>query len=266
MATALDTYQQNGWCKFAADEQILEWTEHAQPAVKSAIKDTHNQHWFRYQNTWFVGVNALPNDSYGRVLGGPPLQGAAANFIQQKLGRDISKLDQAQISAMYPGYPKPSETEPTASFNYRVKRDAAHVDGLLRESNGTARYAQEFHEYILAISMTHNDSGSSPFVVWQGSHNLFNAEFSRFFDGYSTDQIAKMDLSECYKSIRKTVFNTCKRVELPLKYGECVVAHRMLLHGTAPWQEDINDNQPRILCFFRPITLTAKQWLSASDF
>ena len=273
LSGAADDYQQHGWCRFGADADVLQWVHHALPAAEKAISASQHRHWFRYQNTWFVGVNALPNNDRGQVENGPPLQGQAADFIRQKLKADMSSLDQAQVSAIFAGYPKPSETEPETFFNYRLRRDAAHIDGLLKDStvSESARFAREYHEYILAIGMTNNDNSASPLVVWRGSHAVFQSEFVRFFAGYEAKRIGSTDISGFYRSVRKRVLESCERVELPLQRGESVVAHRMLLHGTAPWRDrgeeprlNAQPNTPRILCFFRPITLTADEWLTKS--
>src|SRR5512137_2469624 len=123
----------SGWTVFAHDPALAAWVDAALPAARAAIAAPENTKWFRYGGTWFAGVNALPNDARGAVPGGPPLAGAAVDFIREVLGLTAFAWDSAQVSVCYPGYPQPMEGESAATFQYRVNRDAAHVDGVQRE-------------------------------------------------------------------------------------------------------------------------------------
>ena len=73
-----ETFLQQGFLRFAADDSSLDWARHALPFAAAAARDPAQAHWLRCGGTWFVGVDALPNDGAGRVPGGPPLAGAAA--------------------------------------------------------------------------------------------------------------------------------------------------------------------------------------------
>ena len=44
---------------------------------------------------------------------------------------NLKPYHKAQLSVIFPGYPKPRIGDSEAAFEYRRKRDAAHVDGLL---------------------------------------------------------------------------------------------------------------------------------------
>ena len=50
----------------------------------------------------------------GLVAGGPPLGGAAMDFVRGELGHSLP-LHRAQVSVCYPGYPKPSAEESEAA-------------------------------------------------------------------------------------------------------------------------------------------------------
>ena len=86
-----------------------------------AAKDPAQAHWLRCGGTWFVGVDALPNDAEGRLPGGPPLGGAAVDFITGALGLKLP-MHRAQLSVCYPGYPQPSPEESEAAYGFRLRR------------------------------------------------------------------------------------------------------------------------------------------------
>lgn len=257
----LRQFHQDGYCVFGADEDINHWLDSIEGSAFAAISDPAHQHWWRYQKTWFVGVNTLNNDGYGRVNLGPKLRGRVIDFIVDSLGEPIGQLDRAQISAIYPGYPMPSKEDSPASFQFRKSRDAAHIDGLLK-GNRNQRFALEYHDYILAISLSDGSCEASPFVVWEKSHKLMQQAFRSFYQQVEEKDVATTDIQAYYSSVRRRVFDVCKRVELPLKRGQAVVAHRMLLHGTAPWRNGAVDKK-RVLCFFRPQNYGFNRWLSS---
>ena len=65
------------------------------------------------------------------------------------------------------------------------------------------------------------------------------------------------------RGIRR-VFDTCERVEIAAKPGEAYVAHRLVLHGVAPWAESATAGEEgRMICYFRPISGGPKEWLTA---
>ncbi len=257
-------YQRDGWYQFSADDQILGWLESIQTVVGQAIAAPQNQHWWRYQGTWFVGVNVLPNDGRGRVNAGPTLTGAAANFLAKYLKADLGAFDKAQLSIVRAGYPQADKHETKAALAYRRDRDAAHIDGLLKDAVAAGRYAREYHHYLWAIALHDGSLCTSPLVVWRGSHRLIQDSFRRFFADKDIESISQYDVSECYAATRKQVFEQCERVALPLQRGQSVVAHRFLLHGTAPWsrsQRGIKQTDARGLCFFRPELKDLHRWL-----
>ena len=54
------------------------------------------------------------------------------NVFKSFMGKfNLKPYHKAQLSVIFPGYPKPRTGDSEAAFEYRRKRDAAHVDGLL---------------------------------------------------------------------------------------------------------------------------------------
>lgn len=237
------------------------------PAARQAVAADENQHWLRHGGTWFAGVNVLANDGQGRVKNGIALQGLVAAFLELKLGANLSALDRAQISVCYPGYPKASEDQSSTSFAYRLRRDAAHLDGLLRDptfgDNPPERYIRENHDYILGIALSEANCVAAPFVVWRGSHQKVHQHFSQYLQDIPPQKWVDVPIRETYQALRKKCFDNCDRIELPLQRGQAVVAHRLLLHGTAPWDNKASaDSDGRMLCFFRPASLSPQDWLA----
>ena len=72
----------------------------------------------------------LKNDNRGIVNNGPELDINSSRWALKQLKVKNIKWDPAQVSVCYPGYPMPREEESKAAFKYRLKRDAAHVDGF----------------------------------------------------------------------------------------------------------------------------------------
>ena len=268
-------YQHQGFCVFDIDPKLTQWVDASLPAAQHAINTPANAHWLRHGGTWFAGVNVLDNDAHGCTPNGINLQGNAANFLSEKLGADLSCLDRAQISVCYPGYPKKSDEESSAAHAYRLRRDAAHIDGLLREDQinpthnssqqnaSQHRFIREHHHYVLGIPMVNADQGAAPYVVWPESHTVFVEGFSDFLADYAPKDWCNVPITECYQALRRSVFERCERVEIPLMPGQAIVSHRLLLHGTAPWKQGASAHPDgRIIGFFRPTNLSPEQWLS----
>ena len=251
----------HGWCRFAGDGELLRWTRHALLPAREAIRSPDNAGWLRCGGTWFVGVNALPNDTEGRVGDSQPLGGPAVDFIRHGLGMPDFPWDRAQISVCYPGYPRQAEN--TASFRYRLSRDGAHVDGLLPVGSERRRFLREHHRFILGIPLVQFSADAAPSVVWEGSHEIMRAAFRQALAGQPPGQWHDTDLTECYHRARNTVFSTCSRREIHVAPGECFLVHRLALHGIAPWSDQARSGPDgRAVCFFRPDCESPADWLN----
>jgi len=252
-----------GWCRFAADPALRDWVDAALPAARASVEDPLHARWLRYQGTWFAGVNALPNDARGAVDGSQPLGGVAVDFIAAELGLAGFAWDAAQVSVCYPGYPLPMDGESDALLRYRRERDAAHVDGLLREGTGRRRFLREFHGFILGIPMVDFDADASPFVVWEGSQEIVRAAFRQRFAGIPPERWSDEDVTEAYQAARARVFDECPRVEVHARPGEAFLAHRLSVHGMAAWREGAAAGPDgRMIAYFRPDTFGPFEWLN----
>jgi hypothetical protein len=162
-------------------------------------------------------------------------------------------LHRAQVSVIWPGYPRPRAGEGAAAFQYRLRRDAAHVDGLLPVGSGRRRKLRERHAWILGLPLTEADEGASPLVVWEGSHHVMRRAFGTALAGCPPRDWGEVDLTETYHAARRAVFATCPRVAVHARPGAAYLLHRMTLHGVAPWQEGATaPPEGRMVAYFRP--------------
>ncbi len=259
-----EQFQDFGWLHFKFDPALLKWVDCVMPYAKAAVTAPENSEWLRCDGTWFVGVNLLPNDSHGRVGNSDAIGGQAISFLKQNSSVAGLHLDKAQISVCYPGYPKPSITESDSLHRYRLNRDGAHLDGLLAIGKNRRRYLKEPHAYILGIPMTDFNVDAAPPIIWQSSHKLVRTAFSEAFSDIPQEHWADIDITDIYHNLRKEIFEKCPRIQLELKRGECVLVHRLALHGIAPWGETATASQDgRMICYFRPTFTNPKDWLCA---
>ena len=251
-----------GWCRFDHDPELQGWIDAALAAARACLRDPQQEKWLRYQGTWFAGVNALPNDETGAVDSSGALRGSAVDFIANELRLTHFAWDRAQVSVCYPGYPKPMAGESAAKARYRRERDAAHVDGLLPEGPQRRRHLREHHGFILGLPMVEFDASASPFVVWEGSHEIMRKIFSDRFSGIPAEQWGEQDVTEVYHAAREQAFAECKRIEIHARPGEAFLAHRLVLHGMAPWRQDAwAGPDARMICYFRPDPFGPHEWL-----
>jgi hypothetical protein len=217
-----------GWQRIGPHPAIRAWAEAARDAALQTLA-TSPEPW-RCGGTWFVGVDALPNGPDGAINGTP--------FPWDALPIPPEPLHPAQLSVIRPGYPQPSPEETPAAFAYRRDRDAAHLDGLLPIGPEKRRMVKEPHAWILGLPL--NDTTASPLTVWEGSH----------------------DITEAYQAARRTIFSTCRKIELPVRPGEATLLHRLTLHGVAPWKP--GDDAPpegRMIAYLRPLLPAVETWL-----
>ncbi len=255
---------QKGWARFGHDPALAAWAGTARGAAVARMADpAHLNEWLQCGGTWFVGVDTLPNDASGAVAGSGPLTGPGYDAARALYG-DLP-LHAAQVSVIYPCYPRPSAGEGEAAFGYRLRRDAAHVDGLLAVGAGRARMLKERHAYILGVPLTDASDDASPLVVWEGSHEVMRAAFAAALEGTPPAQWDEVDLTDIYTAARRDVFDRCARVELPAQVGEATLVHRLALHGVAPWADGADaPDEGRMIAYFRPeFSGLGTEWLSA---
>ena len=106
-----------------------------------------------------MSVEKTFRKDYGS-LGDTPLNGAVIGDLSP-----LPELHPAQVSAVYPGYPKPRQGESDAAFRYRLNRDAAHVDGLLAIGPERRRMLRERHAYILGLPLTECSETAAPMTI-----------------------------------------------------------------------------------------------------
>ena len=253
---------EKGWALWPVETDVLEWVKRALSAAKARVNDPAlTAEWLQCEGTWFVGVDALPNAKDGSVNGSAPLAGSAFMAATDLYGE--LPLHQAQVSVIYPGYPRPRAGESDAGFRYRLKRDAAHVDGLLPVGQERRRNLLERHAYILGLPLTTCNENASPLVVWEGSHKIMRRVFTDALGHLPETEWSRVDLTEVYHDARREAFETCRRLSLPAIPGEAYIVHRFALHGVAPWGDGASaPEEGRMIAYFRPELLTGtRDWL-----
>ncbi|MFU8835008.1 MAG: hypothetical protein ACNA7F_07015 [Roseovarius sp.] len=235
-----------GWQLFAPEPGLRDWARAARAAALPVISQAPRE----CEGTWVVGVDVLPNDPEGGV-GGVPLSCHARDVAEGLWGR--LPLHRAQVSVVFPGYPRPRAGEGAAAFRYRRVRAAAHVDGLLPVGSGRRRMLRERHAYLLGLPLSEADEGASPLVVWEGSHHVMRRAFAAALAGRHPRDWAEVDLTDTYHAARREVFETCLRVAVHARPGAGCLVHRMSLHGVAPWQAGASaPPEGRMVAYFRP--------------
>ena len=241
-----------GWIRFSHDPQVEAWVSAVSSEAEACARDPElRRRWLRCDGTWFAGVNALGNAPDGSIAraGVPALKGAALRFIRAYSG--VVALDRAQISIVYPGYPRQGEEESDNAFRYRARRHAAHVDGFERTMPGRRRRLSELHEFVLGIPLTRAEETASPLSVWEGSHEVFRSGFQEAFRGVAAKRWTEVDSTDAYESARAECFRSCSRTSISARPGEAYVVHRLALHGISPWHGP-NEGSPRVVAYFRP--------------
>jgi hypothetical protein len=167
-------------------------------------------------------------------------------------------LHRAQVSIIYPGYPKQDVGESDANHRYRLNRSAAHVDGLLPVGLQKRRFAMEYHAYILAIPL--GKVAAAPTVVWEGSQTIMQRALREAIGDADPSQV---DITDAYQAARREVFDCCPKAPLNITKGQAALLHPFLLHGTDPWDPEIADpdGYGRMVAFFRPDLGDGRAWL-----
>jgi hypothetical protein len=262
MSDLLEDFRARGWLRFPAEAALQRWAEQARDAVQRALSDPDNAQGFRCGGTWFVGVDELPNDAEGGLDGGPVLHGAVFDFLRANLHGGDLPLHRAQLSVCFPGYPQPSDAETEAAFRFRVKRDAAHVDGLLLGDPQRRRFLREPHAWILGIGLQTAGEEASPTVLWEASHRSMGPALAAALAGHPSTEWPHLDITAPYQQARREVFARCTRLPMPLACGEALLLHRHLVHGMAPWRVPAGQGpDSRAIAWFRPQFPDVASWL-----
>ncbi|MGV8988393.1 MAG: hypothetical protein ACOH2H_19150 [Cypionkella sp.] len=241
-----------GWRHIGPTPAIADWARAALPAALAALKASDEP--LRCGGTWAVGLDLLPNDAAGRVGG--------VDLPWGDLGLAPVCLHKAQISAVFPGYPQPSTEESASAFAFRRNRDAAHLDGLLPVGPDRQRMVKEPHRWILGLPLNACDATAAPLVVWEGSPEILRAALQEALAPHPPKTWGDVDLTAAYTAARRRIFETCRRVELPVTPGEATLLHRLTLHGVAPWGEAAKaPSEGRIIAYFRPVLTRVQEWL-----
>jgi hypothetical protein len=243
-----------GFRIFEHDSRTARWAQGALGVARdlAARADMRGPDNLRHGQTWFVGVDALPNGPDGSI-GGVPLAGPWGDHV-----RDLP-LHPAQMSIIYAGYPRQDAGESDANHRYRRDRAAAHVDGLLPVGPARRRFAREYHAYILALPL--NDLAASPTVVWPGSHRIMQRALS---EAIGDSDPAQVDITDAYQRARRDAFETVAPMPLKIKPGQSALLHSFLLHGTQVWGDEVDrKGEGRMIAFFRPECAGgAAEWLA----
>lgn len=245
---------EEGWARLPWNAATAAWAAAAGEAARGVLADpAMRTRWLRHGGTWFAGVDALPNAADGSV-GGVPLDGPWRGSLGWP-----GDWHRAQLSVVYPGYPRRDPDEGEAAHRFRRDRDGAHLDGLLPEGPDRRRHLREPHAFILGLPLSPVTEGAAPFVVWQGSHRVIGRAFAAALDGVAPGDWGDVDLTEVYQAARREVFATCPRVVVTARPGEAILCHRRAIHGTAPWSGAAAEG--RMVAWFRPLLPRAADWL-----
>lgn len=230
-------YTSRGWTRFPWDQGIATWAEHALPQALASADDPSHAQWMDCEGTWFIGVDALQNSPDGCLPGGVALCGAPIDFIRKSFGT-LPDLHKAQVSIVYPGYPRPRTGEGEAAFRYRLRRDGAHVDGVKIYGEQRNRRVEEPHAWVLGLPLNSSAETAAPLVVWEGSHEIMRRGFTAAFAGVAPCDWHQVDVTKAYTAARAEVFETCPRIRVHAQPGEAYLMHRLCLHGVAPWEAE----------------------------
>ena len=237
-----------GWEVWSPAPDTLRWVEAAADLADRVLSDpAERRRWLRHGGTWFVGVDALPT--------GPDGAAGEVRLPATVRARLPGPLHPAQLSVVYPGYPRRDPEESEAAHRFRRDRDAAHLDGLLPVGPDRRRFALEPHAIICGLPLDPMDP--APLVVWEGSHRVLR---ERLRAAVGKKPLDRVDLTDAYAAARREVFETCPRREISAPPGGVIWMHRLALHGMAPWRGPA-EGQRRV-AYFRPQLVDPGRWLA----
>lgn len=245
----------DGYVVLPSDPATRRWAAAALEAARPSIEGRGAPR--RCGGTWLAGVDLLPNAADGSV-DGVPLAGPGPDLVAA-LGLRPAVWHRAQVSVTWPGYPRPDAGESAGAARYRLRRDAAHVDGLLPEGDARRRHLREPHAFVLGLPLTPARAEAAPLVVWPGSHRRLGAAFAAARAAAPGLPLGEIDLTDIYTATRREVFDTCPRVPVTAPPGAAIVLHRHMLHGIAPWTAP-PDAAWRAVAYFRPELPDPEAW------
>jgi hypothetical protein len=87
--------------------------------------------------------------------------------------------------------------------------------------------------------------------------------FAASYGAVPPERWPETDVTDAYHAARREAFAVCERVVLPARPGEATLLHRHVLHGVAPWPDDIpHTEHGRAIAYFRPEWAAMDDWLS----
>ena len=242
----------DGFEVFDADAQVLRWAKAAHNAAVALSADPEIRVTnLRHRETWFVGVDALPTAPDGSI------EGVALRGPWQRRIITPKVWHRAQLSIVYPGYPRQDLDESDANHRYRIKRAAAHVDGLLPLGAAKRRFLREPHAFILGLPL--NTANAAPLTVWPGSQHIMGAAFRDLVGDIDPQSV---DLTDGYHAARRQCFEQITPQQIIATPGQSILLHRHLLHGVAPWEAGQHaPPEGRMIAYFRP-EFSDAEWIA----
>jgi hypothetical protein len=242
---------EDGYIVFHKQEPVLRWAAAAHSEAIAILRDPERSAGqFRHRGTWFVGVDILPNQPDGSIRG-VPLAGRWADHVDLP-----ASWHPAQLSVVFPGYPARDPEESEGQHRFRRDRFAAHVDGLLPVGPERRRFLREPHAFILGLPLT--DTRAAPLMVYPGSHRRIAEAFRAL---RAMPDPGAIDVTDIYTATRREIFREIEPVAVNFEPGQAILMHRHLLHGVAPWNDDVAaPREGRMIAYFRP-QFDAKSWV-----
>lgn len=249
-----------GFAVLPMHEDTRRWAEAARGTATPIVEsEAARAAWLRCEGTWFAGVDVLPNAADGAVSG-VPLAGPALDLLEA-LDLRPGGWHRAQVSVVYPGYPRPREGESAGAARYRREQDAAHVDGLLPVGPARRRMLREPHAFILGLPLNEVPEAAAPLAVWPGAHRRIGAALRRARAAFPDLPARDVDLTDSYQAARREVFQQERRQLVPVVPGQAILLHRHMLHGISPWSAPPN-RAGRMMAYFRPELRDFEAWFS----
>ena len=151
----LNDFEHKGWVKFKSDERVVRWANAANLKITSKLKNKEIfDNNLTCQGTWFVGVDALENDTDG-ALGEISLSGPFESLISLAEFLQTEK----EVNIILVGH-----TDNKGSFEVNLalsKRRAQAVAGYLADEFGIdpARIMAQGVAYLSPVASNDSEAG-----------------------------------------------------------------------------------------------------------